>query len=153
MSLLGRGRIVANMVQRRLLCDGKKKLPKQRREKLTKEEVEEIAERARAEQRIWDAESKLFGGHIGLGHPMLWVLAFGVIFLHYSNARRDEEREKGAAHFELLRRVTESKKVNDPDSVLRHKKRQLDLWNARDGKEARERVIKLQAEIADLTDN
>lgn len=128
------------VVARRLSATPPKKEPK-----LTREEVEAIAERARNEQKFWDTERKIFGGGIGWGHPLLLVLAGGAAALHFANAHRDQKREDGEAHLEKLRSARD-----DPAKLLAHKHRQLEYWSAKDTEEARDRVGRLRTEIDDL---
>lgn len=130
-------------VARRLSAGTPKKEPK-----LTREEVEAIAERARNEQKFWDTERKIFGGGIGWGHPLLIVLAGSAAALHFANAHRDQQREDGEAHLEKLRSARD-----DPAKMLAHKHRQLEYWSAKDSDEARDRVLRLRTEIDDLERN
>lgn len=129
--------------------------PGSRRKQLSREEVEAIAERARNEQKIWDAERRIFGGHIGWGHPLLWVLAMGAVLLHFANGRREERQEKNAEYLDMLRHET-GRPHQDTSTLISHKKRQLDFWQTtaiqggEAAAEARERVATLKAELADL---
>mmetsp|Transcript_25085 Transcript_25085/g.81106 ORF Transcript_25085/g.81106 Transcript_25085/m.81106 type:complete len:162 (-) Transcript_25085:104-589(-) len=135
------------------------KSPKKKDEPLTREQVEAIAERARTEQRIWDAERKIFGGGISLGHPFFFLLAGGAVLLHYANARRDEKLENDEEHLARLQRKKTQRDLDarDVDDVIALKRHQLQLWHAKTldddpavSVEARAREAKLQNELAEL---
>mmetsp|Transcript_11468 Transcript_11468/g.15668 ORF Transcript_11468/g.15668 Transcript_11468/m.15668 type:complete len:178 (+) Transcript_11468:83-616(+) len=145
----------------RYLSSGEKPtVKKPAEEKLTREEVEAIAERARNDQRIWDTERKLFGGGIHWGHPLFFLLVGGVTLLHFANGYRDEKLEQSEKHLERLkqRKLTKPLTRMEVDSLISHKKRQLQLWRSKvantndltESEEARARVVKLQAEITEL---
>mmetsp|Transcript_26292 Transcript_26292/g.80856 ORF Transcript_26292/g.80856 Transcript_26292/m.80856 type:complete len:176 (+) Transcript_26292:85-612(+) len=124
------------------------------KKRLTREEVEEIAERARREQKFWDAERKIFGGGISFGHPFFFVLLGSAVALHYANAKRDGEREEQEETLERLRRKVTSQRT-DVDAVLAHKKRQLEVWRAKlhdpaVADEAQFRLAKLETDVAEL---
>ena len=77
--------------------------------KLTREEVEQLSENARQQQRLVDRERQLFGASWSVGspaarsclagenmspfHPFVIALALGAAALHYYNSSVEEEQE------------------------------------------------------------
>ena len=158
-----RGGLISRPVRRCRLVSSKPQKSgepaKKKETPLTREEVEALAEKARTEQRIWDAERKLFGGGISLGHPFFFVLLGSAIMLHYANGRKATEIEQNEEHLERLKRRVTARPLSpsEIDDVIAHKKRQMDLWRAKvhdtdpkTSEDAKARLLKLENDIAEL---
>mmetsp|Transcript_12254 Transcript_12254/g.36435 ORF Transcript_12254/g.36435 Transcript_12254/m.36435 type:complete len:164 (-) Transcript_12254:21-512(-) len=95
--------------------------------KMTREEVEALAEAAKAQQRLVKAESRLFGGDMSPTHPFVLALLAACIGLHYYNAGERTKREEEEALLERLRTQRRTAPLTERQraEVLAHKRRQL----------------------------
>ena len=60
--------------------------------KMTREEVDALAAAAKAQQRLVDTESRLFGGGVGATHPFVLTLFAACVGLHFYNADLQTKR-------------------------------------------------------------
>ena len=119
---------------------------------MTREEVEALAESARAQQKFVEAEGKLFGGGIGFGSPYFLALLAACVMLHFYNSNRETAKEAEEALLEKLRQARREPKPLSPaqrEQVLAHKRHQLDK-TLMERRNTTSRADKLRAEIESL---
>ena len=120
---------------------------------LTRAEVAALAESAKQQQKLMDAEGRLFGGGIdSYKSPYLWALLAACVMLHYYNADQATEKEAEEALLERLRHARrEPQPLTDAQrgEMLAHKRLQLARQRTK-GEDAERRAAKLRADIAKL---
>ena len=140
--------------RRWLATPAKPEPPKKKAGKvLTRAEVEALAESAKQQQKLMDAEGRLFGGGIdSYKSPYLWALLAACVMLHYYNADQATEKEAEEALLERLRHARrEPQPLTDAQrgEMLAHKRLQLARQRTK-GEDAERRAAKLRADIAKL---
>ena len=124
--------------------------PGERRRKMTREEVDALAAAAKAQQRLVDTESRLFGGGVGATHPFVLTLLAACVGLHFYNADLQTKREEEEELLERLRarRRARPLSADELDHALARKRRLLDIGegDAADAARLSEEISRLEAE-------
>ena len=84
---------------------------------------------AKAQQRLVDTESRLFGGGVGATHPFVLTLLAACVGLHFYNADLQTKREEEEELLERLRarRRARPLSADELDHALARKRRLLDI--------------------------
>ena len=118
--------------------------------KMTREEVDALAAAAKAQQRLVDTESRLFGGGVGATHPFVLTLLAACVGLHFYNADLQTKREEEEELLERLRarRRARPLSADELDHALARKRRLLDAGagDAADAARLSEEIRRLEAE-------
>ena len=118
--------------------------------KMTREEVDALAAAAKAQQRLVDTESRLFGGGVGATHPFVLTLLAACVGLHFYNADLQTKREEEEELLERLRarRRARPLSADELDHALARKRRLLDIGegDAADAARLSEEIARLEAE-------
>ena len=118
--------------------------------KMTREEVDALAAAAKAQQRLVDTESRLFGGGVGATHPFVLTLLAACVGLHFYNADLQTKREEEEELLERLRarRRARPLSADELDHALARKRRLLDIGegDAADAARLSEEISRLEAE-------
>ena len=104
----------------------------------------------KAQQRLVDTESRLFGGGVGATHPFVLTLLAACVGLHFYNADLQTKREEEEELLERLRarRRARPLSADELDHALARKRRLLDAGagDAADAARLSEEISRLEAE-------
>ena len=105
-------RPASHMTRRAVRCRLLSSGPPRKHSKMSRDEVNALAESARDQERWWNILTP--ERNITVANPFFWVLLFGCIGMHYYNGQQDdkraaEEKAEEEAQQELIRRRQESK--------------------------------------------
>ena len=109
-----------------------------------------LAAAAKAQQRLVDTESRLFGGGVGATHPFVLTLLAACVGLHFYNADLQTKREEEEELLERLRarRRARPLSADELDHALARKRRLLEVGDgdAADAARLSEEIARLEAE-------